>query len=203
MNSKINYDLLMEQQIKSFNAKKKLLLHCCCGPCSSAVIERLQKNFDITIFFYNPNIYPKDEFLKRLFNQEKVSAFFDKINVICPEYNEREFLDDIKGLEACKEGEERCDKCFELRLTQTARYAKQNGYDLFGTTLTVSSHKNEQHINQIGKQIQDNENISFLFSDFKKHDGYKRSIILSKQIDLYRQNYCGCRFSIRADNEQI
>lgn len=203
MNSKINYDQIMQQQIKECNGKKKLLLHCCCGPCSTAVIERLQENFDITIYFYNPNIYPKEEFLKRLFNQQKVSEFFNDIQVICPDYIEREFLDNIKGLEGQKEGGLRCDKCFEIRLNQTAQYAKQNGYDFFGTTLTVSSHKNEQHINQIGKKIEEQQGIKFLFSDFKKHEGYKRSIILSKQIDLYRQNYCGCRFSIRANNEQI
>lgn len=201
MNLKTNYDLLMQQQINNFTNKKKLLLHCCCGPCSTAVLEKLQEHFDITIFFYNPNIYPKQEFLKRLLNQEKVSKFFNNIKVVTPDYQEHEFLNNIKGLEKEKEGGLRCDKCFEIRLRQTAKYAKEKGYDIFGTTLTVSSHKNEQNINKIGKEIELQEGIEFLYSDFKKHDGYKRSIVLSNEMNLYRQNYCGCRFSIRTLND--
>ena len=196
-NSKINYDKKMQEQIQGLNKKPKLLLHSCCGPCSSACIERLLQNFDITIFYYNPNIYPKEEFEKRLFNQNKVVKYFDDIKIVSPNYDEQEYLQKVKGLEGEKEGGTRCDACFELRLFQTALFAKNNGYDYFGTTLTVSSHKNEQHINEIGEKISNQLGISFLYSDFKKHEGYKRSIELSKQIDLYRQNYCGCRFSKR------
>ena len=196
---KTNYDKLMQEQIDNINGKKTLLLHSCCGPCSTACIERLKQFFDITIFYYNPNIYPKEEFDKRLYNQQKVIEYFKDIKIVSPTYEEETYLKTVKGLEGEKEGGKRCDECFKLRLKETALYAKLHGYDYFGTTLTVSSHKNEQHINQIGEEISKETNVNFLFSDFKKHDGYKRSIDLSKQIDLYRQNYCGCRFSIRKE----
>ena len=199
MQSKINYDVLMQKQIDTMDAKKKILLHCCCGPCSTAVLERLQQFFDITLFYYNPNIYPKEEFDKRLENQIIVSKYFNNLTVIVPNYDESEYLATVRGMEQQKEGMNRCDECFRLRLKQTALYAKQHGYDYFGTTLTVSSHKNEQHINKIGEDISKEIGIDFLYSDFKKHEGYKRSVILSKQMDLYRQNYCGCRFSIRVE----
>ncbi len=196
---KTNYDKLMQEQIDNIDGKKTLLLHSCCGPCSTACIERLKQFFDITIFYYNPNIYPKEEFDKRLYNQQKVIEYFKDIKIVSPTYEEETYLKTVKGLEGEKEGGKRCDECFKLRLKETALYAKLHGYDYFGTTLTVSSHKNEQHINQIGEEISKETNVNFLFSDFKKHDGYKRSIDLSKQIDLYRQNYCGCRFSIRKE----
>ncbi len=202
MDLKNNYDKLMQQQIQTFVGKKSILLHSCCGPCSSAVIERLTPNFDITVFYYNPNIYPESEFYKRLENQQIV-AKFDKVKVVSPNYDESEYLSIIKGLESEKEGGKRCDECFYLRLKQTAIYAKEHNYDFFGTTLTVSSHKNAEHINQIGKKIETEVGITFLYSDFKKHDGYKRSIELSRDMNLYRQNYCGCRFSLRRDNEEV
>lgn len=197
---KHNYDLLMQQQINGLKHKPKILLHSCCGPCSSTCIERLKPYFDVTVFYYNPNIYPKEEFIKRLETQNKVLSYFD-VDLKYLEYNEEEYLSTIQGLELEKEGGERCKKCFYLRLKKTAEFAKQNGYDYFGTTLTVSSHKDEQIINKIGEEISNQLNIPFLYSDFKKHDGYKRSIELSKQLNLYRQNYCGCRFSLRRDFE--
>ena len=197
---KNNYDKVFNSIVENFSEKKKILLHSCCGPCSSAVIERLKQYFDITIFYYNPNIYPKQEFEKRFLNQQKVVKSYG-VSCVCPTYDEHEYLSQVKGMESEIEGGKRCDKCFELRLLQTAIYAKQHNFDYFGTTLTVSSHKNAEHINQIGQQIQDKLNINFLFSDFKKHDGYKRSIILSNQLGLYRQNYCGCRFSIREKDD--
>ena len=187
----------MQEEIKSLTNKPKLLLHSCCGPCSSSVLEKLVNFFDVTIFYYNPNIYPKEEFEKRLFNQNIVVSNNTDVKLVSPKYDEMEYLSHIKGLEMEVEGGKRCDECFRLRLKQTAIYAKENGFEYFGTTLTVSSHKNEQHINEIGKQISEEIGVKFLFSDFKKHDGYKRSIELSKQYNLYRQNYCGCRFSIR------
>ncbi len=196
---KHNYDILMQKQIEDLKFRPKILLHSCCGPCSSTCIERLKQNFDVTVFYYNPNIYPQSEFTKRLENQKKVTAYFGDVEIISPTYLEDEYLKEIKGLEGEKEGGKRCEKCFYLRLKKTAQYAKDNGYDFFGTTLTVSSHKDEQKINAIGEEISSQIGISFLYSDFKKHDGYKRSIELSKQLGLYRQNYCGCRFSIRRD----
>ncbi len=196
---KINYDKLMQEQINKFDTKKTLLLHSCCGPCSTACIERLKQFFDVTIFYYNPNIYPKEEFEKRLYNQQKVINYFSDVKIVSPTYEEEIYLKTVKGLEGEKEGGKRCEECFKLRLRETALYAKLHGYEYFGTTLTVSSHKNEQIINKIGKEISEETKVEFLFSDFKKHDGYKRSIDLSKQIDLYRQNYCGCRFSIKKE----
>lgn len=196
MDLKNNYDKLMQEQIAKFDKKKKILLHSCCGPCSSAVIERLKPNFEITVFYYNPNIYPKEEFEKRLQNQKIVIENNLGVNLVSPNYDEMEYLEKVKGLEAEKEGGKRCDVCFYLRLKQTAIFAKEQGYDFFGTTLTVSSHKNAEHINKIGEEIAQEVGIPFLYSDFKKHDGYKRSIVLSREMNLYRQNYCGCRFSI-------
>lgn len=196
MDLKNNYDKLMQEQIAKFDKKKKILLHSCCGPCSSAVIERLKPNFEITVFYYNPNIYPKEEFEKRLQNQKIVIENNLGVNLVSPNYDEIEYLEKVKGLEAEKEGGKRCDVCFYLRLKQTAIFAKENGFDFFGTTLTVSSHKNAEHINKIGEEISQEVGIPFLYSDFKKHDGYKRSIVLSREMNLYRQNYCGCRFSI-------
>ncbi len=198
---KKNYDLLMQRQINELKGKPKILLHSCCGPCSSTCIERLRQYFDVSVFYYNPNIYPKQEFFKRLENQKVVLEYFKDVNLKYLEYNENEFLSCVNGLELEREGGERCKKCFYLRLKKTAEYAKQNGYDFFGTTLTVSSHKDEQAVNAIGEEISRQLNIPFLYSDFKKHDGYKRSIELSKQLNLYRQNYCGCRFSLRRDFE--
>lgn len=199
-NQKINYDLKMQQQINNLNGKKKLLLHSCCGPCSTACIEKLIKYFDVTIFYYNPNIYPHEEFDKRLVNQEKVLKHFKGVKIVVPDYDEQIFLQNVKGLELQAEGGLRCEECFKLRLKQTAIYAKLNGYDYFGTTLTVSSHKDEQKINQIGLKIANETNVNFLFADFKKRDGYKRSVDLSHEYGLYRQNYCGCRFSIKKVN---
>ena len=199
-NQKINYDLKMQQQINNLNGKKKLLLHSCCGPCSTACIEKLIKYFDVTIFYYNPNIYPHEEFDKRLVNQEKVLKHFKGVKIVVPDYDEQIFLFFVKGLESQAEGGLRWEECFKLRLKQTAIYAKLNGYDYFGTTLTVSSHKDEQKINQIGLKIANETNVNFLFADFKKHDGYKRSVDLSHEYGLYRQNYCGCRFSIKKVN---
>lgn len=198
---KINYDLLMQDQIKEIKSRPKLLLHSCCGPCSSACIERLSQYFDITILYYNPNIYPKQEYEKRLSTQEQLLKNFQNIRVTSLPYDENQYLSQVKGLESEREGGARCDKCFYLRLKKTAQFAKENGYDYFGTTLTVSSHKDEQKVNRIGEEISNEIKIPFLYADFKKHDGYKRSIELSKQFNLYRQNYCGCRFSIRREIE--
>lgn len=198
---KTNYDIKFCEQLKQIEGQKpKLLLHSCCGPCSSASLEKLQQFFDITIVFYNPNIYPKQEFDKRLAEQKKLlKKAFSDILILETEYKESEFLEKTKGLENEKEGGARCSVCFALRLEKTAQIAKQNGFDYFGTTLTISPHKNEQIINALGENISKKYGISFLYGDLKKHDGYKRSIELSKIYDIYRQHYCGCRFSIQGE----
>ena len=173
---------------------KKLLLHSCCGPCSTAVIERLKDDYDITIFYYNPNIDTLEEYLHRL-NEEKRYCKEVGIKVIEQGYSNQDFLDNVKGLENEKEGGARCPVCFKIRLQKTAQVALKLGFDCFGTTLTVSPHKNAELINSIGKAVEKEEGIEFIEGNYKKKDGYKRSIELSKQFNLYRQNYCGCIFS--------
>ena len=196
-----NYSKIMEEHLESLkiaNSKPSLLLHSCCGPCSSVALERLTDYFNVTLLFYNPNIQPKEEFLKRQNEQQKlINRMSYNINVIAPEYNEQEFLEYVKGLESLPEGSFRCQKCFELRLKRTARIAKNINSNYFTTTLTTSPHKDAQIINQIGLNVAKDYNVEFLCADFKKKDGYKRSIELSKRYDLYRQNYCGCLFSLK------
>lgn len=179
---------------------KKLLLHSCCAPCSTHVIEVLKSQYDVTILFYNPNIFPAEEYEKRLAEQRRYGEIAG-VSILTENYDENEFLDYVQGLESEKEGGKRCDKCFELRLRKTARLCKEKGFDLFSTTLTVSPHKNSYTINAIGKKIADEEGVVFLEESFKKKDGYLDSLRLSKKYELYRQNYCGCRFSIRRDDE--
>ena len=194
--NKVNFDAQMEEIIKTrhFGKNKKLLLHSCCAPCSTACIERLKEFFDITVYYYNPNIDTDLEYQKRLLEQLRYCDALG-IKAISDGYLGDEFLSNVVGLENEKEGGIRCEKCFYLRLKKTAKKAKENGFDLFMTTLTVSPLKNVDLINKIGKEIETEEKIEYLVSDFKKKDGYKRSIELSKENDLYRQNYCGCKFS--------
>ena len=201
--AKNNYQQILEQLLSSIKLKQitpSLLLHCCCAPCSSYVLEYLSSYFDITLLFYNPNIYPETEYqfrkdeLKRLVSEMGLSA---KINFIEDNYEPELFFSMSKGLESCVEGSTRCFKCYYLRLFKTATLAAKNNFDYFTTTLTVSPHKNADKLNEIGKQLSDQFGINYLFSDFKKKDGYKRSIELSKKYNLYRQNYCGCEFSKR------
>lgn len=199
---KYNYDLDFQKIIKSQSGKSTLLLHSCCAPCSSSVLDTLKGYFDITVIYYNPNIHPKQEYEKRKAEQIKLLKILDIKFMDC-DYNSDEFYSFVSGLENEKEGGARCVKCFELRLDKTANLAKLNNFDYFGTTLTVSPHKNEQIINSIGKFLQEKYNINYLFSDFKKHDGYLKSIRLSKDMDLYRQDYCGCSFSLKERYSQI
>lgn len=179
--------------------KPRLLLHSCCGPCSSAVISRLRDEYDITIFYYNPNIHPKEEYLKRKAEQLKLINILNnegaEIKVLDAEYDPNTYFEFVKGLEGEKEGGARCTKCFYLRLSKTADAAKENEFDIFGTTLSVSPHKNATLLNEIGLALEKQKGIKYLVADFKKKDGYKQSIELSKKYGLYRQNYCGCRFS--------
>lgn len=196
--NKVNYQIELEKIIDSLNSKPKLLLHACCGVCSSYVLEYLSKYFDITVLYYNPNIYPLEEYEKRLLNQKKIIQKlvpFVKLKTIT--YNEEEFLNNVIGLENEAEGGARCTKCFMLRMEKTAVIAKEEGYDCFCTTLSVSPYKDSQKLNKIGKYLEEKYDIKYLYSDFKKKNGYKRSNELARMYDIYRQNYCGCRYSIK------
>lgn len=173
---------------------KKLLLHSCCGPCSTQVIDVLKDEYDITIYYYNPNIDTNEEYLHRLSEQKRFCKEIG-IPVLEDGYFQQDFYSKIKGLEQEKEGGARCSVCFRLRLEKTARKAKELGFDMFGTTLTVSPHKNSFVINSIGHAVEESEGIKFLEGNYKKNDGYKKSIEFSKKYNLYRQNYCGCEFS--------
>ena len=195
----MNYQKLLEEEInkiKDNEVKPKLLLHACCGPCSSYVIEYLSKYFDITIYYYNPNTYPETEYLRRLDELNKfIKEFNSNVKVIEENYNPSEFYNSIKGLEHLGERSERCYKCYILRMNKAAIYAKENGYDYFTTTLSISPYKDALWINEIGKNLEEKIGVKYLYSDFKKNNGYKRSIELSKEYKLYRQEYCGCVYS--------
>lgn len=202
----MNYSIETEKII-DYNKREQvvpsLLLHACCAPCSSACLEYLSSFFNITVFFYNPNISPKAEFDKRLAEERRLITEMlpDKnINVIEGTYNYNDFLDAIKGLENAKEGGERCFKCYRLRLEKTAQLANEMKFDYFCTTLSISPLKSAQKINEIGFETAEKFCVKWLPSDFKKKEGYKRSVELSKQLHLYRQNFCGCVFSKKEEN---
>lgn len=199
----INYDSKIEEILKN-NIGKNILLHSCCAPCSSYVITYLSRFVNITVLYYNPNIYPKIEYDKRKKEQIKFinSIKSDyKINYMDCDYDNDLYEQMIKGLENEPERGSRCTKCFYLRLSKTAQEAKKNNFDFFCTTLTLSPYKNAKLINKIGFELQNSYNIEYLASDFKKRDGYKKSIELSKEYNLYRQNYCGCKYSIRKEDK--
>ena len=197
---KENYQLMLDKIISQNNNNiPSLLLHSCCGPCSSYVLEYLTKHFDITVFFYNPNIYPEAEYFKRLDTQKQLlerMSFVNPVSLIEGEYDPENYLAAVRGQEEYREGGARCSTCFTLRLDKTAELAKSKGFDYFATTLTVSPHKNAQIINTLGYDLSEKYDVRWLPSDFKKREGYKRSIELSKQYDLYRQEYCGCSFAM-------
>lgn len=205
---KINYQLELDKTIKDIetsNITPTLLIHSCCAPCSSYVLEYLSKYFKITILYYNPNIYPKREYDRRKSEQKELISKLtakNKIDMLSYDYNSLPFFKISKGLEDLKENSIRCHKCYHLRLEEAAIVAKENNFDYFTTTLSISPHKNSQVINEIGKTLQEKYQIKYLFSDFKKKEGYKRSIELSKEYDLYRQDYCGCIFSITERKQQ-
>ena len=178
----------------------KLLLHACCAPCSSGVLDDLRTQYDLTIFFYNPNIYPAEEYEKRANEQVKYLQQVGISYIIC-DYEPEKYLQMVKGLEDEPEGGKRCEKCFELRLRETAEYAKKHNYDYFTTTLSVSPHKNHEVINRIGNQIAEEMGVKFLEANFKKNDGYLKSINNSKKYNIYRQNYCGCKYSMWFEKE--
>lgn len=188
-----NFDKLMERQISGAGKGKKLLLHCCCAPCSSACLERLKDSFEICVLFYNPNI-ESVEYERRKAELIRLINGTGWAKIIDCDHDTRQFYDAVKGFENCKEGGERCEKCFELRLEKTAEAARELNFDFFTTTLTISPLKNAAKINEIGKRLGGEK---WLYSDFKKKNGYLESIKLSKEYNLYRQDYCGCIFSLR------
>ena len=191
-------DLKIEE-IKDNNPPSRLLLHSCCASCSSHVIDYLAPYFSITVFFYNPNIYPKAEYEKRLKDQIRLLKELTlsiEVDLIVGDYEPEIYYQRVRGLEQEKEGQVRCTKCYELRLERTAQKAVELGFPYFTTTLTISPHKNSETINKLGGEIASSHNLSYLFSNFKKKGGFQHSILLSKQYGLYRQNYCGCIFSL-------
>ena len=197
---KINYDIEMNKIIEKLDRKPKLLIHSCCGPCSTAVLERLVKYFEIDILFFNPNLDSEDEFDKRVIEQKKVIAHVEKnndtkIGIVTVPYDHDEFLKITSGLEEEREGGKRCMRCYYLRLKKAGEYAKVHGYDYFTTTLSISPHKNSQILNKMGIALGEKLGVSYLVSDFKKKNGFKRSVEISEELHLYRQDYCGCEFS--------
>lgn len=201
MANKENYQLALDRTILSLEQlkeRKSLFLHACCAPCSSYVLEYLAKYFDITLFFYNPNIFPEEEFrfredeLRRLIEQMPLPS---SVKIVSGRYEPSEFFEIAKGYEYLPEGDERCYRCYALRLEETAKAAAEGGFDYFCTTLSISPYKNTEWLNSIGKEMSEKYGVGYLFSDFKKKNGYKRSCQLSEQYSLYRQDYCGCVYS--------
>lgn len=198
---KRNYQSEMEEIIckhKNANEAPTLFLHSCCAPCSSYVLEYLSEYFKITVFYYNPNIYPDEEYYKRVEEQKQFIERFPAKNPIYfleGNFDKERFYELAKGMEELPEGGERCFRCYELRLRETADYAKKMGMDYFTTTLTISPLKNADKLNKIGLALSDEYGIKYLVSDFKKKNGYKRSVELSREYEIYRQDYCGCVFS--------
>ena len=199
--NKRNYQKELEKlidQAQKDNKIPSLFLHSCCAPCSSYVLEYLSKYFNITVFYYNPNIYPEEEYRKRVHEITRLvnsMEFEHPVKLIEGHYDPQEFFQMAKGLEDVPEGGERCFKCYRLRMEEAAKLAEEGGYDYFTTTLSISPHKNAQVLNAIGKELAETYGVPYLFSDFKKKNGYKRSCELSEQYHLYRQDYCGCPFS--------
>lgn len=182
--------------LEKSGVRPTLLLHACCAPCSSYVLEYIARYFDITLFYYNPNISPREEFSYRLGELERfVGAAGYSSPVEAPEYDADEFFSRVRGLENLPEGGERCRVCYDLRLRRTAQAAADRGFDYFTTTLSISPYKNAEWLNGIGGQLEEEYGVKYLYSDFKKNNGYKRSIELSREYGLYRQDYCGCVFS--------
>lgn len=203
---KENYQLTLDRELEALQGRRpRLLLHSCCGPCSTYVLEYLSAYFEITVFYYNPNIYPAEEFFKRAAEQKRLlETMFPSGTVHFSEgvYDDDRFYRMAKGLEDQPEGNERCFRCYRLRLEETAKKAAAENFEYFTTTLSISPHKNAQVLNEIGEEIAERYGLRYLFSDFKKRNGYKRSCELSAQYGIYRQDYCGCVFSKRDAEER-
>lgn len=193
-----NYQRKLDELINNLSGTPRLLLHCCCAPCSSYVLEYLSRFFEITCLFYNPNISPAEEYKKRAEELRRLISeqpHKNPVSIIVEKYNPKDFFAAVKGYEHIKEGGERCFRCYRLRLEMAAKYAKEYNFDYFCSTLSISPLKNARKLNDIGEELSEIYKISHLPNDFKKKGGYKRSIELSAEYDLYRQNYCGCVFS--------
>ena len=206
--NKVNYQKKLDNIIernKREDILPSLLLHSCCAPCSSYTIEYLSSYFKISVLYYNPNISPKEEYEKRKAEQIRLIHSLpvkNKVEFVDCDYDCNEFFDIAKGYEQCREGGERCFRCYELRLRKTAEEAKKGGFDYFCTTLSISPLKNAQKINEIGERLGEEFGVAWLPSDFKKREGYKRSIELSREFNLYRQNFCGCVYSRREAEDE-
>lgn len=204
----MNYQKELEKTIDRLEKEKqvpKLLLHSCCAPCSSYVLEYLSEFFEITVFYYNPNIFPENEYTKRILEQQQLirdMKFKHPVTFLAGDYDRERFFEMAKGKELLKEGGERCFLCYELRLLETARIAREAEFDYFTTTLSISPLKNAEKLNEIGDRVGEKYGVKYLHSDFKKKNGYKRSIELSNEYGLYRQDYCGCEFSYRDRQNQ-
>ena len=192
-NTNMNYNEVMEQQIKKLNGKPRLLLHACCCPCSISALEKLNGYFDITIYFYNPNIDTEQEYLLRLSQFDKIKTLYD-FDLVAQPYTHQEFLDKCKNYAKDKEGGKRCQECITMRIQKAIDYAKANGFDYVTTTLTSSPMKDADYINTIGMALAKMAQINYLPSDFKKKNGYLHSIEICAQYKIYRQHYCGCEF---------
>lgn len=207
--NKQNYHLKMLEMIKEYcgeNKVPRLLLHSCCAPCSSYCLELLSQHFAVTVFYYNPNIYPPEEYEMRVEEQDRfVKAFPAKypISFVEGTYDTAKFYEMAKGMEQLKEGGERCFACYEMRLRESAEYAKEHGFDFFTTTLSISPLKNAEKLNEIGQKLELEYDIKYLYSDFKKQNGYKRSTEISNEYDMYRQYYCGCVYSKKQRDDEI
>ena len=205
----INYQKVMEELIRdncSETSVPKLLLHSCCAPCSSYCISCLAEYFHVTVFYYNPNIYPPEEFRMRAAEQKRfIEQYPTKYPVTYIEapYESDRFYEMARGMEDLSEGGERCFACYEMRLRKSVEYAAAHGFDFFTTTLSISPLKNAQKLNKIGSKLAEEYSVRYLYSDFKKKDGYKKSTEISKEYHMYRQYYCGCVFSKRDRDRQI
>ena len=205
MNQKVNYQLELEKELKRLpDRHRRLFLHSCCAPCSSYCLEYLRQYFDITVFYYNPNITFPEEYRHRVEEQKRLIGEMNarpdscgRISFVEGAYEPARFLEAARGLEDCPEGGERCFACYALRLSEAARTAAEGGYDYFTTTLSISPLKNAAKLNAIGEELARQYGVPYLTSDFKKKNGYKRSTELSREYGLYRQDYCGCVFSKR------
>ena len=204
----MNYQQILDKTISEIqlnNRVPKLLIHSCCAPCSSYCLEYLSNFFEITVLYYNPNIFPEEEYVYRMDEQRRFIEKFPAkhhIKLIETPYTPNDFFDIVKGYENEPEGGERCSRCFKLRLEYTAKIAKEMGMDYFTTTLSISPLKNAEKLNTIGETLSNIYEVPYLFSDFKKRNGYKRSVELSKEYDMYRQNFCGCVYSMREAKER-
>ena len=198
---KRNYQREMEAEIARLEGRRPtLLLHSCCGPCSSAVLERLTEHFRVTLLYYNPNIEPEEEYLHRLSEQKRLLELLPgEIPLLPCDYDNAAFEAFAPAMADAPEGGERCLACFALRLDYTAARAEEYGFEYFTTTLSVSPHKNADNVNRIGEEAGKKHGVKYLFADFKKKNGYLRSLELSKEYGLYRQDYCGCRYSMNHD----